>query len=192
MVAVNGAPLLGATRDVRGGPVPGRCRACRILSAGTPMFFMGEEIVAQKPYRFDNVDDSKEDLAGERAGDGARMFRFYQDLIRLRRGNAAMRARAIDIIHADDANRVIAFTAMAGQGQVLVVASLNNHPFLDGYVIATDAVRLPSGWWQEIFNSDSSLYGGHDVGNFGAAVPADSGRLQLRLPASGFVVLQKR
>ncbi len=191
VVAVNGAPLLGATRAA----AESRCRVVTglsILSAATPMFFMGEEIVAQKPYRFDNVDDSKEDLAGERAGNGARMYRFYQDLIRLRRGNAAMRARAIDVIHADDANRVIAFTRMAGQGQVLVVASLDNHPFLDGYVIATDETRLPSGWWQEIFNSDSSLYGGHDVGNYGGAVPADSGRLQLRLPASGFVVLQKR
>jgi len=163
-----------------------------ILSAATPMFFMGEEIVAQKAYRFDNVDDSKEDLFGERAGNGAWMFRFYQDLIRLRRGNAAVRSRAIDIVHADDASRVIAFTRIAGQGEVLVVACFNNQPFLDGYVIATDSARLSSGWWQETFNSDSALYGGDDVGNYGEAVPASDGRLELRLPANGFLVLQKR
>lgn len=190
-VAVNNAPLWGATRDV----AENRCRVVcglSMLSAGTPMFFMGEEIVAQKVYRFDNVDDSKEDLRGERAGSGARMFRFYQDLIRLRRANRALRSRTIDIVHANGANRVIAFTRTAGQSQVLVVASLNNRPFLDGYVIATDPPRLPSGWWQETFNSDSALYGGNDVGNFGAAIPADAGRLQIRIPANGFLVLHKR
>ena len=57
------------------------------------MFFMGEEIVAQKSYRYDNISQSKEDLQGERAGAGARMFRFYQDLIRLRRANPAVRSR---------------------------------------------------------------------------------------------------
>jgi 1,4-alpha-glucan branching enzyme len=88
MVAVNHAPLVGATRDF----AEARCRvACGLsmLSAGTPMFFMGEEIVAQRSYRFDNVSQSKEDLAGERAGAGARMFRFYQDIIRMRRANRA-------------------------------------------------------------------------------------------------------
>jgi hypothetical protein len=32
------------------------------------MFVMGEEIVAQKSVRYDNIDQSKEDLHGERAG----------------------------------------------------------------------------------------------------------------------------
>ena len=40
-----------------------------LLSAGTPMFFMGEEVFAQRLYRFDNIATSKEDLLGERAVD---------------------------------------------------------------------------------------------------------------------------
>jgi 1,4-alpha-glucan branching enzyme len=120
------------------------------------------------------------------------MFRFYQDLIRLRRANSAVRSRFIDIVHVNGSGRVIAFTRSAGQSQVLVVASLNNRPFLDGYVIETDPGRLPSGPWQETFNSDSSLYGGNNIGNFGVAVPAEAGRLQLRIPANGFLVLQRR
>ena len=83
---VNHAPLVGDTREF----AEARCRVAfglSMLSAGTPMFFMGEEIVAQRSYRFDNVSHSKEDLAGERVGAGARMFRFYQDLIRMRRAN---------------------------------------------------------------------------------------------------------
>jgi 1,4-alpha-glucan branching enzyme len=75
---------------------------------------------------------------------------------------------------------------------VLVVASFNDQPFLNGYVIQSDPSRLPSGLWQETFNSDASIYGGGNVGNFGAAVPVDNGQIQLRLPANGFVVLQRR
>jgi 1,4-alpha-glucan branching enzyme len=73
-----------------------------------------------------------------------------------------------------------------------VVVSLNNQPFLNGYVIQSHADRLPSGLWQETFNSDAAIYGGSNVGNFGAAVPAHDGQIQLRIPAIGFLVLQRR
>ena len=43
-----------------------------LLSAGTPMFFMGEEIVAQKPAKYNTLATSKEDLLGERAGNGGK------------------------------------------------------------------------------------------------------------------------
>jgi 1,4-alpha-glucan branching enzyme len=191
MVAVNHAALVGATRRF----AEARCRvACGLsmLSAATPMFFMGEEILAQRSYRFDNVSRSKEDLAGERAGAGARMFRFYQDLIRMRRANRALRSRHIDIVHASDPNRVIAFTRRDGQTEVLVVASLSNHPFQDGYRIHTDPGRLPAGRWQETFNSDSAIYGGANVGNLGAAIPADNGEIRLVIPANALLVLQRR
>lgn len=190
-VAVNNSALSGAARDF----AEARCRAAfgfSMLSAGTPLFFMGEEVVAQKIYKYDNVLDAKEDLEQERAGNGARMFRFYQDLIRLRHRHPAVRSHEIDVLHAHDQNRVIAFTRRQAENELLVVASLNNHPFLNGYILQSDSNRLPAGLWQEIFNSDAATYGGNDIGNFGAAIPCDSGRIQLRLPASGLVVLQKR
>jgi 1,4-alpha-glucan branching enzyme len=155
------------------------------------MFFMGEEIVAQRSYRFDNVSHSKEDLAGERVGAGARMFRFYQDLIRMRRANRTLRSRQIDIVHASDPNRVIAFTRRDGQSEVLVVASLNNHPFQNGYRIQTDPDRLRAGLWRETFNSDAAIYDGDNVGNLGAAIPADNGQIELVIPANGLLVLQR-
>jgi 1,4-alpha-glucan branching enzyme len=73
--AVGDAPLWEVTRSV----AEARCRVAfglTLLSAATPMFFMGKEIVAQKLYKYDNVAQSKEDLVGERAGMGAHMFRF--------------------------------------------------------------------------------------------------------------------
>ena len=190
-VAVNDAPLVGATRAF----AEARCRvvaALSILSAATPMFYMGEEVFAQKSCRFDTIVESKEDLLGERAGEGARMFRYYQDLIRLRRMNPAARAPHLDVIHAHDPTRVIAFTRRQGSNELLVVASLNNRPFEHGYVLQTSPDRLPPGGWQETFNSDAAVYGGNDVGNYGAVVPSDSGRIELRLPANGVLVLQRR
>ena len=187
--AVNNASLFGPTRDV----AESRCRVAfglSLLSAGTPMFLMGEEIVAQKIYKYDNVADAKEDLAGERAGAGARMFRFYQDAIRLRRANRAVRSHHLDVVHAHDANRVIAFTRHEATTDVLVVASLNNRPF-DRYVIDAGTARLPQGTWLETFNSDASLYGGSDVGNSSARITSHNGVIELRVPANAFVVLQR-
>jgi 1,4-alpha-glucan branching enzyme len=190
VTAVNGAALVGGTRDF----AEARCRVAfglSLLSAGTPMFFMGEEIGAQQPYRVTDFMNHREDLAAERAGNGARLFRFYQDLIRFSRRHPATRAQAIDVVHALGTTRVIAFVRAAGSDRLLVVASLRNQPFLDGYVVQTDPSRLPDGAWREVFNSDAGIYGGSNVGNFGADVPVAGGRVQARIPANGFVVFQK-
>ena len=188
--AVNGAPLIGTTRDY----AEARCRVAfglSLLSAGTPMFFMGEEVGAQQPYRYNDFMTHREDLFAERSGTGAKLFRSYQDLIRFGRRHPATRAQAIDIIHALGVNRLIAFTRQAGTDMLLVVASLRNQPFLDGYVIATDPSRLPDGSWREVFNTDAAIYGGNGIGNFGADVPTTGGRIQVRVPANGVLVFQK-
>jgi 1,4-alpha-glucan branching enzyme len=187
--AVNGAALVGPTRA----SAEGRSRvafALSLFSAGAPMFFMAEEVGAQRPYRYDTFMANREDIAGERAGNGARLFRFYQDAIRFSRRHRAARARSIDVIHVNDAGRVIAFRRSAGSDELLVVASLNKRAF-DAYVIQTDAGRLPDGGWRELFNSDAAIYGGDNVGNLGADLPAGGGRIQLRVPANAILILQK-
>ena len=186
LCAVDGAPLVGSTRAY----AEARARVAfglSLFSAGTPMFFMAEEVGAQKPYRYDTFMDHREDIPGERASAGARMFRFYQDAIRFGRRHPAVRVRGIDIIHVDGARRGIAFRRSTGSDDLLVVASFSNRIF-DGYAIQSDARRLPDGSWRELFNSDAALYGGDNVGNLGADVPAAEGRIQVRLPANGLVV----
>jgi 1,4-alpha-glucan branching enzyme len=84
VVAVNSAPIIDATRVW----AEARSRLCfglSVLSAGTPMFFMAEEIGALKRYTFDGFLQGREDILGEREGNGKLMFRFYQDLITLAR-----------------------------------------------------------------------------------------------------------
>jgi 1,4-alpha-glucan branching enzyme len=187
--AVDSAPLVGATRSW----AEARARvtfALSLLSAGTPMFFMGEEVGAAQPYRWDDFITHREDLAGLRAGDGARLFRFYQDLIRFGRRHPAVRVQGIDCVHVNDVGRVIAWRRGTGTDELLVVANLANRAY-DEYWIATDPARLPDGAWRELFNSDSSRYGGGDFGNLGLDLVAVGGRIRLRLPAVGLVAFAK-
>jgi 1,4-alpha-glucan branching enzyme len=188
--AVNGAPLLGPTRTF----AEARARlvfALTLLSAGTPMFFMGEEVGAARPYRFNDFQQNREDILGAKQGAFARLFRFYREAIAFQRARPAARSRAIDVIHANPDGRVIAFTRRSGTDELLVVASFANAAYRNGYVVQTDDARLPSGHWRECFNSDAEVYGGSGVGNFGAAVPVSGGRFRAIVPACGLVVFRK-
>jgi 1,4-alpha-glucan branching enzyme len=186
--AVNSAPLIGETRRV----AEARCHfACgmTMLSAGTPMFLMGEEIGAQKQYRYTDFINNREDLLGERQTNGQRLFRFYQDIIRLRLNNSGLRSPNIEIVYVHNANRIIAFRRWDNDRAFLVVASLNNNPFRSGYSIVS--ARLGTATWREIFNSDAERYGGNNVGNSGANISANNDRIQVVIPANGFVVFQQ-
>jgi 1,4-alpha-glucan branching enzyme len=190
LTAVNFAPLFGATRQY----AEGRSRfafGMAALSAGTPMFLMGEEIGAAKYFRYNDFFQNKEDLIGERTGNGRFLFRFYQDLIRLVTSSPAARSRSIDVIHQHNDNRVIAFTRSFPSQQLLVLASLNDAPFDRGYVVSTDSSRLPAGGWRETFNSDAAIYGGENVGNSSATLPVNGGQINAVIPAHGFVVFEK-
>ncbi|MFT3780604.1 MAG: alpha-amylase family glycosyl hydrolase [Nibricoccus sp.] len=187
--AVNGADIVDQTRfyaEARSRVVFG----LSLFSAGTPMFFMGEEVAAQKPYTWDKFMDNREDIAGKRTGDGAQMFRFYQDAIRFSRRHHAVRAQSIDVVHVNNDARVLAFTRFAGTDELLVIASLNNQSFPE-YVIQTESWRLPDGLWREVFNSDAALYGGANLGNNGASLSAGNGRLAVGMPANTLLVFAK-
>ena len=191
VTAVNGSPLVDATRIA----AEARSRVCfglSLLSAGTPMFFMGEEIGAQKRYTFDNFLSNREDILGERTGNGKALFRFYQDLIGLSRRLRSIRSHNIDILHQSNPNRVIAFKRWNGEEEVIIVASLNDTFFANGYVIEKDLLAIPNAGWKEVFNSDAAIYGGQKMGNWGAIIPSNQGRLNVVIPACGFVVFVKQ
>ena len=190
VTAVNYTPLIGVTRKY----AEGRSRfafGLAALSAGTPMFLMGEEIGAAKYFRYNDFFLNKEDLIGERTGDGLFLFRFYQDLIRLVTAKPAARSRALDVIYWHNDNRVIAFTRSAATQQILILASLNDNPFVQGYFISTDSWRLPAGGWRETFNSDAAIYGGDNEGNSSATLQVNDGQINAVIPAHGFVVFEK-
>ena len=188
LLAVDGAPLVGETR--RWAEARVRFAAgMALLSAGTPMFFMGEEIGAQKPYRYDSFLNNREDIVGDASGVGANLFAYFKALVRLSVDISAIRSRNIDIAYTDNANRVIAFHRWDEADEYLVVGCLANTAFANGYWLHTQ--RLGGFGWTEIFNSDGKVYGGWDVGNAGRTLLAENGSLNPVLPAAGLLVFRR-
>ncbi|HEX5863063.1 MAG TPA: alpha amylase C-terminal domain-containing protein [Casimicrobiaceae bacterium] len=168
-----------------------RCRVVcglTLLAAGIPMFFMGEEVGAQEPYRYGDWLYHREDFPALRATSGARLFRFYRDVIRLRRRYEALKSPYIEVVHVHDANRVLAFRRWLADAEFLVLASLNNAPFAGGYGIVHPA--LHDGAFIEVLNSDADIYGGLGVTN-GETLVAAAGSFNARLPANGIAVFQR-
>jgi 1,4-alpha-glucan branching enzyme len=190
-VAVNGAPLIGATRRVAEARVR-TVAGITLLSAGTPMFLFGEEVGAMKKFMYGNVLNNREDLEGMRNSYGANLFAYYQALIRLRLNPSypALRSRNIDIVYVSNDNRLIAFRRWQYDQHFLVIASLNNNPF-DHPSFTISSSQLGAESWREVFNSDSSSFDGNNVGNAGGILPSGQGWLQSVTPANGLVVLER-
>ena len=109
-------------------------------------------------------------------------------MVRPGRGTPALHSRRLDVVHAHDGNRVIAFTRRQGTFDVLVVASPNGSTFPDGYRLDAGPARIRPGAWREVLERDPAFYGGADVRNLGAAVGSTDGRIDVRLPANGLRV----
>jgi len=188
VIAANRAPLCGDTRRY----AEARCRvACglTLFSGGIPMFFMGEEVGFQKDYTYNNFINQRENFPVARNGPGAGLFRFYQDVIRFRHANSALKSPFIDITYVHNTNRIIAFKRWYGHEEFFVIASLNDNPFVQGYGITNS--RISDGMWREVFNSDSTAYGGVNIGNGGNVLSVKNGYINIILPANALVIFQK-
>lgn len=191
VVAVNGAALVGDTRRYAEARVH-FAAGMTLTAPGTPMFFMGEEVGAAHPYRYDDFRagrDTREDLLGLRGGDGANLFRFYADLIRVRLAHPALRSRNCEIVHTEDNNRMFAFRRRSTGEDILVIGSLSNWAFRSGYRFQD--TRIADGQWREIFNSDAAVYGGSDLRNTGT-IASTGGVIIVNVPANCLIVLQRQ
>lgn len=185
-VAVDSAPLFGDTRKY----AEARCRfawGVTVLSAGTPMFLFGEEVGAEKRFKYKNVTKNKEDLHRMREGSGKNLYKFYSEVNALRLRSSALRSQNIAILHKHNDNRVIVFRRWNDKESYLVFACMADRPFANGYVVEHSFIE--AGDWTEVFNSDSSSYGGYNVGNAGQAISSINGRIKAVIPFAGFVVL---
>ncbi|CAK7007780.1 MAG: 1,4-alpha-glucan branching enzyme GlgB [Desulfovibrio sp.] len=167
-----------------------RCKVAAgvtLLAAGTPMFFMGGEVGAQKPYRHGDFLDNREDFASLRAGTGANLFAFHQGLIRLRHENPALRSPLAEVVKVHNRNRVILFRRWFGDEEFLVAVSFNNNA-LENYAFGHRALRGKK--WKEIFSSDAACYGGGGLHNEGEA-DGTEGIVTLRIPANSVTVFAR-
>jgi 1,4-alpha-glucan branching enzyme len=117
------------------------------------MIFMGQEFLEDKQWSDTPNPDHLLWWSGLEGGDKVMgdFLRFTQELIQVRRRQAALRGEGLSIIHVHNNNRVIAFQRwVEGSGQdVIVVASLSESTQYN-YQIG-----FPSGgYWREVFNSD--------------------------------------
>lgn len=186
VVASNMAPLLGDTRKY----AEARCRfawGVTVLSAGVPMFLFGEEVGAYKRFKYNAVLQNKEDYQGMSVTEGRNLYRFYSEVNALRMHNSGLRSSNIDIVYVHNDNRIMAFRRWDEQQSYLVVMSLADHPFANGYSIECE--RLEGGTWHEIFNSDAAVYGGDNVGNGGRKIFCNNGCINVAIPFAGFVIL---
>jgi 1,4-alpha-glucan branching enzyme len=169
-----------------------RCRfafGMSLTSPGIPMFLFGEEIAAEKPNTYNRFAENKEDLLHSSANGGGRIFEFYRDLIRFRLGHQGLRYGDIQVIHSHNANRVIAFGRFHPAEDLIIVGSLNNDAFENGYVISHPAIGDSE--WREVFNSDDTAYGGWGTNNQNRDVHTASNEISVIVPAAGFVILQR-
>ena len=84
---------------------------------------------------------------------------------------------------------MLAFRRWEGSEELLIVASLNNTSFTDGYGIQNPNYR--DGQWREIFNSDAAAYGGSGLANQGL-IPSAGGEFTVRVPANSVLVFQRQ
>jgi 1,4-alpha-glucan branching enzyme len=167
-----------------------RCRfvaGMTLLSAGTPMFLMGEEVGAANDFTYSGFMENREDLFGLREGEGRQLFRFYRDLIRLRLRHHSFATPNIEVLFTHNSDRLLAFYRWKGPERYLVVATLSDTGWADGYRLRTPSIA--KGHWRQIFSSDEAAYGGQGVSN-AEEIEAGDGELLLKVPARGFVVLR--
>jgi len=122
------------------------------------------------------------------------IYRYYQDLITLRTGSAALRADSPhQVYRLDESANVIAFQRYDFGGDVIVVvANFSNNDY------AGFRIGLPQpNEWSELINSQSTIYGGSGLDNPGTLVSEEIGwdghpwSIELNVPAMGLIVLKQ-
>lgn len=174
--------------------------AIGLTAPGIPMLFMGQEFLEDKPWS-DNVDAHADLLlhwAGLEGGDRDMHdhLRFTRELIDVRKRVPGLRGNGFRVVHADDAQRVLAFHRWVpdhGGDAIVVVHLATFHRF--GYRIGFPF----GGGWREVFNSDVyERWVNPDVAGNGGRVSADRSPLHgfefaaaLTLPANSVLVFTR-
>ncbi|MGV6871874.1 1,4-alpha-glucan branching protein GlgB [Pseudochelatococcus sp. B33] len=139
---------------------------------GKKLLFMGCEIAAPREWNHEGVIDW--DLLADPHHAGIQRLvrdlnRVYRQWPALHRGDADSRGFRWIVID-DNRNSVFAFLrADEGEAPVLVVVNMTPVPHRD-YRVGVPV----AGFWREILNTDSRLYGGSDMGNAGGVIAADA------------------
>ena len=162
---------------------------------GKKLLFMGGEIAQEAEWSHDG------EVEWYRLGEPvhAGVQRLLRDLNRLYASTSALHQRDCEasgfrwVIGDDRANSVFAFLRLAADTSSPILSVCNMTPVpRHGYRVGVPR----AGIWREIFNSDSGLYGGSNMGNAGAvrttqaALHGEKQSIDLVLPPLSTVLLR--
>ena len=134
-----------------------------MFAPGIPAILQGAEWLEDtdfgggSPSGDDRIDWSKRTR-------NAAIFRYFKDMIAVRKSNPALRANAsVDVAHLNESDNVIAFHRFDGDGSdIVVVANFGNADRFEY------RIGLPlAGRWQELLNSQAVEYDGNGLTNSG-------------------------
>ncbi|WP_043512169.1 MULTISPECIES: alpha amylase C-terminal domain-containing protein [unclassified Actinoplanes] len=156
-----------------------------LTAPGVPMLFMGQEFLedtlwSDSPGRTDRLIWWDGALGADRHM--VDFLRCTRDLVHLRRELPALRSAAVDVLHVDEDNRVV---AMRRGDDVVVLLTFSESTLYDY------RLNLPwAGRWREVFNSDYYDFFPNPMvaGNAGAVTAAPE--VSLTVPANGMMILQ--
>jgi 1,4-alpha-glucan branching enzyme len=163
-----------------------------LTTPGVPMLFMGQEQLATGSFTSPAVPLPAATTAGEK------MIAFYRDLIWLRRNRDAtsggLAAPGVEILHRNDAAKVIAYRRYGAPGQdVIVLVNLRNQAYARYEIGVADP-----GPWRVRLSTDDTKYGddfaGAPTAPLVAAAGARDGKpytLSIPIGAYGAIVLTK-
>lgn len=171
--------------------------ALTLLGPGIPMLWQGEEFLANNDFKHgltttwgqdtDWLDGTAEEKSSPQSVARQGHHKLYRELIALRRSSDAFLPNApISRVMTHNSDQIMGFRRDSADGEdsFLVFSHLGNES-RDGY-----SVNLPPGQWKEVFNTDSELYGGENIGNGGRVLEGSQGA-SMTLPAGGTVVFEK-
>jgi 1,4-alpha-glucan branching enzyme len=187
-VAAAGAPLDGAHRP-RAEALTRAAAGLAMLTPGAALFLMGEEVGASEEYRYDDFLWHREDLGALRRGRGRGLYAYFRDLIGLRLRSPALRQGELQVLRADDDQRVLVFVRRHEGEEVLVVLNGHPHPFPRGYRIHD--LALADGTFREVLNSGLAMYGGEVGTRFFPPLEVHAGGIEPVMPGHGLLVYQR-
>jgi len=170
-----------------------------LTAAGIPYVFMGQEFLEDKQWS--DEPRSQYQIWWEGLDQGVKpmvdFLRFTQDLIATRKRLKGLTGSGLNVFHAHNENRVVAFHRwVSGVGHdVVVVASLNETNLYD-YVLGFP----DTGFWEESLNSDfyDNWVNPNAAGNSGGIV-ADKSTMhglpysaRITIPANGILIFSRK
>ena len=149
-----------------------------LLAPGIPAFLMGTEWLEDTNFGSNREPGNPDNRINWALKEAHRpIFDYYQDVIAVRKGNAALRANAAyDVYHVNDGADVLAMHRWDNDGnRIVVVLNMGNNAF-DVYELGMPA----GGAWYELINSQAD---GYELDGFTLDDRCNGGPIMADLPA---------